>query len=326
MKDLTILIQGPYFEYNQYNSNENIKILKKSFPDAEILISTWKNENKFKLDANDKIIYNDDPGTIIDNCLGSITNGSNILRQITSVKNGLNQINTKYTLKIRSDTYFKSNKIIKLDLNKFIFNERYKIFEERIVISTIGSLNQKNTKILYNFSDWFNFGLTSDLKKIWNYAKVENEDINYFTKFKNKKKNIYGKNWDLKFTAEQFIFFKSISQFIEDKIEHAQDYSKKKLLSAEKYLINNLYLVDPDKVDFVFPKYDSRINKFLNKSNTNLRNNELIFLSYSENDWLNIYNKKCNNYKFSFNFKKSYFLLKFKIKNFIYKFLNSKLF
>jgi hypothetical protein len=326
MKDLTILIQGPYFEYNQYNSNENIKILKKSFPDAEILISTWKNENKFKLDANDKIIYNDDPGTIIDNCLGSITNGSNILRQITSVKNGLNQINTKYTLKIRSDTYFKSNKIIKLDLNKFIFNERYKIFEERIVISTIGSLNQKNTKILYNFSDWFNFGLTSDLKKIWNYAKVENEDINYFTKFKNKKKNIYGKNWDLKFTAEQFIFFKSISQFIEDKIEHAQDYSKKKLLSAEKYLINNLYLVDPDKVDFVFPKYDSRINKFLNKSNTNLRNNELIFLSYSENDWLNIYNKKSNNYKFSFNFKKSYFLLKFKIKNFIYKFLNSKLF
>jgi hypothetical protein len=198
MKDLTILIQGPYFEYNQYNSNENIKILKKSFPDAEILISTWKNENKFKLDANDKIIYNDDPGTIIDNCLGSITNGSNILRQITSVKNGLNQINTKYTLKIRSDTYFKSNKIIKLDLNKFIFNERYKIFEERIVISTIGSLNQKNTKILYNFSDWFNFGLTSDLKKIWNYAKVENEDINYFTKFKNKKKKYLWKKLGFK--------------------------------------------------------------------------------------------------------------------------------
>lgn len=326
MKDLTVLIQGPYFEYNQYNSNENIKILKKSFPDAEILISTWKNENKFILDANDKIIYNDDPGTIVDNHLGSLTNGSNILRQITSVKNGLNKINTKYTLKIRSDAYFKSNKILKLDLNKFIFNERYKIFEERIVTSTIGSLNQKNTKILYNFSDWFNFGLTSDLKKIWNYAKVENEDINYFTKFKNKKKNIYGKNWDLKFTAEQFIFFKSISQFIEDKIEHAHDYSKKKLVSAEKYLINNLYLIDPDKVDFVFPKYDSRINKFLNKNNTNLRNNELIFLSYSENDWLNIYNKKINNYKFSFNFNKSFFLLKFKIKNFMYKFLNFKLF
>ena len=30
MKDLTVLIQGPYFEYNQYNSNENIKILKKA--------------------------------------------------------------------------------------------------------------------------------------------------------------------------------------------------------------------------------------------------------------------------------------------------------
>lgn len=326
MKDLTILIQGPYFEFNEYNSNRNIKILKKNFPDAKILISTWKNQNRFELDIKDKIIYNEDPGAINDNHVGSSTIGSNILRQIVSVKNGLNEIDTEYTLKIRSDCFFNSNKILKLNLEKYKYNEKFKIFAERIITSSIGSLNQRNSHILYNYSDWFNLGLTSDLKKIWSHTKIDDDDINYFTKFKNKKKNIYGKNWDLKFTAEQFIFFKSISQFIEDKIEHAQDYSKKKLLSAEKYLINNLYLVDPDKVDFVFPKYDSRINKFLNKSNTNLRNNELIFLSYSENDWLNIYNKKSNNYKFSFNFKKSYFLLKFKIKNFIYKFLNSKLF
>ena len=28
MKDLTILIQGPYFEMDNYNSNENIKKLR----------------------------------------------------------------------------------------------------------------------------------------------------------------------------------------------------------------------------------------------------------------------------------------------------------
>ena len=32
MKDLTILIQGPFFEFESYNSNKNIEILKKVFP------------------------------------------------------------------------------------------------------------------------------------------------------------------------------------------------------------------------------------------------------------------------------------------------------
>lgn len=322
MKDLTILIQGPYFEFNEYNSNRNINILKKNFPSAKILISTWKNENKFEVKTNDKIIFNDDPGSVIDNHIGSVTNGSNILRQVVSVKNGLNEINTRYTLKIRSDSYFNSNKILKLELNKFQFDKRYKIFDERIITSTIGSLNQKSTNILYNFSDWFNLGLTSDLKKIWNYTSIESDEINYFTKFKNKKKNIYGKNWDLKFTAEQFIYFKSIGQFIENKIEHAHDYSKKKLVSAENYLVNNFYLVDPDRVDFVFPKYDSTINKNLNKNNTNLRNKELVYFSYNENDWRNIYYKKNISYNFLFNLSKNYFLMKFKIKNFVYKLFN----
>ncbi len=322
MKDLTILIQGPYFEFNEYNSNRNINILKKNFPSAKILISTWKNENKFEVKTNDKIIFNDDPGSVIDNHIGSATNGSNILRQVVSVKNGLNEINTRYTLKIRSDSYFNSNKILKLELNKFQFDKRYKIFDERIITSTIGSLNQKSTNILYNFSDWFNLGLTSDLKKIWNYTSIESDEINYFSKFKNKKKNIYGKNWDLKFTAEQFIYFKSISQFIENKIEHAHDYSKKKLVSAENYLVNNFYLVDPDRVDFVFPKYDSKINKNLNKNNTNLRNKELVYFSYNENDWKNIYYKKNFSYNFLFNLSKNYFLMKFKIKNFVYKLFN----
>jgi hypothetical protein len=322
MKDLTILIQGPYFEFKQYNSNKNIQILKKKFPNANILVSTWKNQNNFKLESNDKIIFNNDPGTVIDNHKGSATIGSNILRQIISVKNGLNKIDTKYTLKIRSDCYFESDKIIKLNLKKFQRNEKYKILDERIILSSVGSLNQKNTNILYNYSDWFNFGLTSDLKKIWNNVTIDEEDKNYFTKFSSKKKNIYGKDWDLKFTAEQFIYFKSISKFIEHRILHAHDYSKEKLDNAENYLINNYYIADPDIINFIFPKYDPFINKDLKKNETNIRGKILIYLSYNERDWLNLYYKSKFNFNFLFDIKKNYFLQKFKLKNFLYKLFN----
>lgn len=322
MKDLTILIQGPYFEFGQNNSNKNIQILKKNFPDANILISTWKNQNNFKLDSNDKIIFNDDPGTVIDNHKGSATIGSNILRQIVSVKNGLEKINTKYTLKIRSDCYFSSDKIIKLNLKKFQRNEKYKILDDRIIISSIGSLNQRNTNILYNYSDWFNLGLTNDLRKIWSNVNIDEEDKNYFTKFSFKRKNIYGKNWDLKFTAEQFIYFKSISKFIENNIIHAHDYTKDKLTVAENYLINNYYLVDPDQINFIFPKYDPKINKNIKKNETNIRGKNLVYLSYNEQDWLNLYYKRKFNFNFFLNLKKNLFLRKFKLKNFLYKLFN----
>ena len=321
MKDLTILIQGPFFEFENYNSNQNIKILRKVFPDSDILISTWENETRFFKNENNRIIFNKDPGFITDKHFGSATPGSNIQRQIISVKNGLKEIKSKYTLKIRSDCYFNSNKILNLNIHKFLKNKKYSFLENRIITSSVGSLNQAETKILYHYSDWFNFGLTKDLNKLWSNITIEDDDINFFSKFFNKKKNIYGKDWDLKYTAEQFIYYKSLSNKFSNQLIHAHDFSKTKLEEAENYLINNFYLVDPDDVNFIFPKYDEKINKNLKINDTNIRGKELVFLSYSNSEWFEIYHKK-NKIKHisKKNFNKNFFRFKFKLKNFLYKY------
>ena len=47
-------------------------------------------------------------------------------------------------------------------------------------------LTESETVIFYNYSDWFNLGLTSDLK-IWGNAKIDDDDINYFTRYSSKK-------------------------------------------------------------------------------------------------------------------------------------------
>lgn len=321
MKDLTILIQGPFFEFENYDTNKNIEILKKVFPEANILISTWENESRFSNNEKHKIIFNKDPGFVNDKHFGSNTPGSNILRQIISVKNGLKEIKSKYTLKIRSDCYFNSNKILNLNIDNFLKNRNHSFLKERIITSSIGSLNQLETKILYHYSDWFNFGLTEDLSKLWTNIIIEDDDINFFSKFIREKKNIYGKDWDLKYTAEQFIYYKSISNKFNNQLIHAHDFSKNKLEEAENYLINNFYLVDPDDVDFIFPKYDEKINKKLKINNTNIRSKELVFLSYSNNEWLELYNQKNKiNHISKKNLNKKLFRFKFKLKNFIYKY------
>ena len=233
----------------------------------------------------------------------------------------LNKIDTKYTLKIRSDCYFNSNKILEVNHKKYNINNNFKIFEERIITSSVCSLNQSVTSILYNFNDWFNFGLTKDLKKIWSNINIKEEDINYFKKNKFEKKNLFGKDWELRFTPEQYIYYTSVSKKIKNKIDNGHDFSKKKLFNAENYLINNFYLIHPDDIDFIFPKYDGNINKKINHLSTNLRSTTLMYLSYSENDWIKLFYKhskiklKVHN---NFNYKILYFRLKFTIKKKIY--------
>ena len=74
MKDLIILIQGPFFQYEQYNSKKNIQILKQTL--NKNFYINLENENKFQSNQIDKIIYNEDPGFIKDCYTGSATAGS----------------------------------------------------------------------------------------------------------------------------------------------------------------------------------------------------------------------------------------------------------
>ena len=101
-------------------------------------------------------------------------------------KKRFKQSKYKIYTKIRSDCYFASNKILKLDLEKYKYDNKFKIFNERIITSSIGSLNQRNSNILYNYSDWFNLGLTSDLKII-KMQTLTMTIINYFTRYSSKK-------------------------------------------------------------------------------------------------------------------------------------------
>ena len=71
----------------------------------------------------------------------------------------------------------------------------------------------------------------------------------------------------------------------------------------------------------MFPKYDEKINKKLNKQNTNIRSKELIFLSYSHEEWVNLYNKINKlSYFPKLDMNRKFFRLKFRFKNLLYKY------
>ena len=142
------------------------------FPQSTIIISTWKNNKIDDLDY-DSLILSDDPGGVE----AKVSGGSvNTLRQIISTSEGLKKCNTESVAKITSDMIFYGN-------NLPLYYEKYKnfernseIFSSRVLILENGTLNPRGLyEMPYHFGDWFYFGKTKDIKKIFdiNFSKED---------------------------------------------------------------------------------------------------------------------------------------------------------
>lgn len=84
------------------------KSIRKHFPDAEIILSTWEGENVNITNCN-KIIYNKAPGAEI---FTMDKKRQNQNRQIVSTKNGILDTHRKYVLKLRSDIKINGKKFL----------------------------------------------------------------------------------------------------------------------------------------------------------------------------------------------------------------------
>lgn len=100
-KNLSIVIQGPVCNTESVPVTYNLILsLKKYFPEAEIIFSTWEHEDTSSLDC--MVIQNKDPG-IVDTDFIYLRNAK---RLILSTYEGIKRSSRKYCLKIRSDALF----------------------------------------------------------------------------------------------------------------------------------------------------------------------------------------------------------------------------
>lgn len=153
--DISVLVQG---EVNE-KTIECIKSIKKKLPKAEIIISTWKNQNKQILDLlkEEYVIQLDDPG--------SVKGLNNTNRQIYGRKKGLEECNKTYTLIIRSDSIIVNLNFIKAFIEQPL-GGKYKdsvLFKNRIIICSAAKLENQ----LFHICDWYFFGRTEDLQNLY---------------------------------------------------------------------------------------------------------------------------------------------------------------
>ena len=244
-KDISVVIQGPTYildKKKRINIINCVNSIKKYLDGAKIIISTWEDERIYDKRLStiaDKIIYLKQPSSI------EYNGNNNILKQIYSSKKGIEQVETKYTLKIRS------NFILTCKSNYF------DVDDDRINLSTWVD------GFVYEFAlfclpDCVQFGKTELVNEFWN-VNIDEDD--FFTQ----KRwlgffNSYSFLYNFKFILAQYIGISWVKNRynIEPLMKHGFDLNYCDFLLFKDVLKNDFKFLNIHEAGFEFDsdKYD----------------------------------------------------------------------
>ena len=251
LSDITVVVQGAV---DQYTSKCLLKI-RRSFPGAKILLSTWEGTPVSHLDF-DNVIFNKDPGGTKDLNTAFV---NNLNRQLVSTLNGLKSVKTKYALKVRSNLIFRNNNLLKY-FDKFqMTNEKYKVFDRKVIFCSyffkryLGEFKYVVHPTPYHISDWMAFGLTKDLIKLFDVPLTKEPEYTNFL-INNKKSdiklNMFGASHQ--YAPEQYIFYNCVKKYSKfdgvAKFESIIDYSDESIKDSENFVVNNCIILDPSQI------------------------------------------------------------------------------
>lgn len=260
-----MVIQGPIDWTTDEISYEGTtltltKSIRALIPCAEIIVSTWENENIQGLKF-DRVIFNKKPPTQGD-WPGFAP--SNVNRQIVSTYAGLSASQRKYTLKIRSDMVLEGLDFINIFEEKSsarnLASLNDAVFDQPIVANNFSSRNTSaildrlpDHPLPFHPSDHLQFGLTRDLLRLWDVPLQTETDAYYFLD------RSHPNRWRLgelsRLAPEQHIFASCLQKFRSLDIEHFAD-DRAETLALSEYYMNTHFVFIPDKIFSVrFAKY-----------------------------------------------------------------------
>lgn len=176
-RDISIIIQGPLPRGDDLKGPRDFAwrafaSIKRHYPDSEIVISTWADEETDQLEW-DHLIQSEPPAPIIDR-RGNV---NNINRQILSTKLGLQKSMRPYALKFRADHCFHSDSFSCIRLTDCDLPKVPRLFKQPITVSNYVIRNPVKVPFLFHLSDIVQFGRTEDLTALWDTELVTPNEL-----------------------------------------------------------------------------------------------------------------------------------------------------
>lgn len=289
--DITVVVQGPVQSLDGRGQDAGIthqclNSIRQHLPGAKIILSTWDKQDLSGLDY-DELYINDDPGTNVreykrDGKPVEMNNN----RQIASSLGGLKRVKTKYALKLRSDNYLTGNQFVALQQQYVMRSGSCFFLTERVVvINTFTRQYHSGKRVAFHASDFFHFGLTEDVLRIWDIPLLKNLEYSEANKGKAQNRGFPQINID----CTQSFWLASINKYDPSVgLAYLYDCSTEILELSDRYYANNLIVAAPEDIGLGLG------DKFVNpkRSKSGRKSGLVCFMSFKE--WQVLYKKYCD--------------------------------
>ncbi|WP_318441507.1 WavE lipopolysaccharide synthesis family protein [Photobacterium leiognathi] len=281
---ISVVIQGPVNSYQERKQEEGvtkkcIESIRRYLPGSKVILSTWEGQNCEGLEPDILLLNKDPGGNIVAYDEDGNSKKLNFNRQIVSTLEGLKIVKTPYVVKIRSDNFLTDNKFV-FEQKKYSHrNSNDSVFDERIVINTsYFRLYADGQEVIMHPSDFFHYGRTVDVIKIWDIPLFD--DLVYDLD----KKGLYQDNWSpyKSLHAEQVYCERWLSQLDGNapKLTDRYDNSYKNKKYWLRFIASNFIILEPEQIGLGLVK---RFKKKIKRPN-----------EFSYFDWLMLYKKYCD--------------------------------
>ena len=258
--DISVIIQGPVFTQTSKQAphgmtQQVLRSLRQHLPNATLILSTWKDQHIQGLDA-DLILQLDDPGTTNFYKLGANADNlyNNANRLIYSTQAGLQQVKTKYTLKIRSDLLM-CHSLCSAYLYQFQHSDApWQVLQQRLIAFPIYSLKheildrQNGNPLIqprpFHVSDWAYFGLSTDLKHLFDCPLQDEPTTSRWFETRPKPANDIWPDRLWRYSPEQYITANLAQRTLGIQLEHSSQDDIEILQASVRFIANNFIILD----------------------------------------------------------------------------------
>jgi hypothetical protein len=250
--DITVVFQGRVTRDGPPTA-ELIRRTRRTLPRSRVLVSTWRGADLSGLEV-DRVVLSNDPGGLPGiKCRDGAGEPNNINRQLRSTQRGLEVVETRYAIKIRTDCAVEDAAFLKLyELVQAVSPE------PRLLTSSLFTIDpQMFEQMPYHVSDWFQFGETTVLRRYWSAPFMSVEDATFYDRHAHAGHSTFmDRRFRTRLAVEQYLAVHFAAGLGYPVPHYHNDLSGDVLTGHRRFLARHVVLVDPWEIRLQFPKYE----------------------------------------------------------------------
>lgn len=273
---ITLVFQGPVIEGPQ-GTARCIRLTRRFLPRSRCVLSTWTGSDVTGL-LVDRVVFSDDPGWLPGIKLrNGAAEPNNVNRQILSTRQGLQDVDTEYAVKIRTDCALNHAALLSTIRR---FQDAGVDVGRRILTSSLFTVDPLMFEQMpYHVSDWFQFGSTSVLQWYWSVPFMTEPDAQFYECHPHVGHSTFmDRRFRSRLAVEQHLATHYAEQLGYPVPRYHNDIAQTVMKGHRDFLGRHWIIIDPWDLGLEFPKYE-----WAYRSNFQ-RLNCLLFL-----DWYELY-------------------------------------